>query len=48
MASPPGTSERGLLLFVPRLVGVVDRLYRLDVFCKIFWRQAVFLATGKN
>lgn len=48
VASPPGTSERGPLLLVPCLVGIFDRLNRLDVFCDILRRQAVFPATGKD
>ncbi len=45
---PPGTSERGPLLLVPCLVGIFDRLNRLDVFGNILRRQAVLPATCKN
>src|SRR5450631_4714894 len=47
-ASPPGTSEHCPLLLIPCLVGIFDRLNRLDVFCDILRRQAVLPATGKD
>src|ERR1700681_3680081 len=45
---PSGTFERGPLLLAPYLVGVFDRLNRLDVFGNILRRQAVFPATCKD
>ena len=47
-ALSPGTSERGPLLLVPCLVGIFDRLNRLDVFGNILRRQAVFPTTCKD
>src|SRR5258708_388232 len=48
VVSPPGTSERGPLPLVPCLVGIFDRLNRLDVFGNILRRQAGFPATCED
>lgn len=42
---PPKTSERGPLLLVTCLIGIVDCLNRLDVFGYITWRQVVLPTT---
>lgn len=42
---PPKTSERGPLLLVTCLIGIVDCLNRLNVFGYVTWRQVVLPAT---
>lgn len=44
----PGTFERGPLFLVSCLLGIFDRLNRLDVFGNILRRQALFPTTCKD
>src|ERR1700732_5103661 len=48
MSATSAAFKRGPLFLAPCLVGILDRLNRLDVFVNILWRQAVFPATCKD